>query len=236
MATKGKKKRCVPMGGGSSTAKPETKPSVSSPEISGKGKFLATPVTGEIIHPETNDRWFLLCFSPLSFNGLVFVARNSTNASALLVKEVTDAQLTMEKESQKISMSWNVFFKALSSEFPKANKGGSSCTFTDAGDLEIETKIALTGAAAQAKKPDLYRCTLSKVDATPNNIFRFVVAPLCVQFGKKRTDLVDRPDPQKERTFSENEAAASFTHARLQSAERIIQDHEPSIEDRKSVV
>ena len=222
------------MGGGSSV--PATRANQSSqrsPELNGK-KSLHCPVTTSIVNSLTGDRWFLIVFAPPSYFGLVLAARNMVTRS-LLVKEFTDAELVKEKEAQTISMSWNVFFKAIATDIANANNDGAVCTFTPSGSLNIAVKIQLAGApAGNRRSPDVFRCDLMPVDAEPPNVFRYFIEPLAIFACKKRTDLIDRPDPAKERNFGHCEAAAITKLAAGAAAEATIARHLDKIEELKA--
>eukprot|EP00744_Colponema_vietnamica_P007959 GILI01011395.1.p1 GENE.GILI01011395.1~~GILI01011395.1.p1 ORF type:complete len:605 (+),score=56.26 GILI01011395.1:29-1816(+) len=193
------------------------------PELNGKAKFLSCPVVGDMIHPDTKERWFVIAFAPQNFYGLVVSARNVTNGTTLLAKEVTDQQLAKEKEDQGITMSWNLFFKAIASEISKINRTGAKGDFNPDGSITFEIKIAIAGAAAQARKTDQYRFTLSEVDNSPSNVFKYFLEPIASYFCKKKTDLSDRPDPQREKTLGELEAATVVRMSTITAAKAEIE-------------
>lgn len=193
------------------------------PELNGKAKFLSCPVVGDMIHPETKDRWFVIAFAPQNFYGLVVSARNVTNGTTLLAKEVTDQQLAKEKEDQGITMSWNLFFKAIASEISKINRTGAKADFNPDGSVTFEVKIAIAGAAAQARKTDQYRFTLSEVDNSPSNVYKYFLEPIASYFCKKKTDLSDRPDPLREKTLGELEAATVVRMSSIAAAKAEIE-------------
>ena len=203
-----------------------------SPELNGK-KALHCPVTSSIVHPTTKDRWFLMVYASPNFYGLVFAARNMST-QAMLVKEFTDADLVHEKESQSISMSWNVFFKAVSTDIAAASGDGATCTFAASGCLSIAIKIQLAGApAGNRRTPDVFRCDLMPVDSSPANVFRYFLEPLAIFACKRRTDLIDRPDPAKEKHFGLCEAAAITKRASGLAAEKKIAEHLRKIDELK---
>ncbi|CUG93511.1 Hypothetical protein, putative [Bodo saltans] len=198
-----------------------TKAHNAPPELSGKSKFLAFPITAEITHPVSNDRYMMIAYSPVTPPwAFVVVAKNLSNPTApLLVKDVTDAELTHEKEAQKVSMSWNIFFKAVASEIARVERGGATAVFQADGSMDLECKISLASNVA-SKKTDHYRCTLQKVADTSANLFKYIATPLSVLYCKRRTDIVERPDTTKERTFGELEATYVRKQSRLKVAQQ----------------
>lgn len=199
------------------------------PELNGKSKFLSCPVVGDILHPITRDRWFVIAFAPQNVYGLIIAARNVTNGVGLIVKDVTDPQLAKEKDEQSISMSWNLFFKAVASEIGRINRGGARAEFLPDGTLMMEIKIAIAGGT-QARRTDLYRCTLTAVENSRVNVFRYLIEPIATYYCRKRTDLVDRPDPQRERTLGELEAKSHVQLAAIDDAKREIEECAPALE------
>lgn len=198
------------------------------PELSGKSKFLSNPVTSEFVHPTTFHRWMMICYAPVTPPwAFVIVAKNMTlPRAALLVKDVSDAELTAEKESQKVSMSWNIFFKAIASEIGRLGKGGASFSFTEGGTLDLECRIALSSTIA-TKKTDTYRCTLQCIPDTFAAMFKYVATPLTVLYCKRRTDIVERPDSTKDRQLGELEAAFVTKQSRQKEANREVDKLSP---------
>jgi hypothetical protein len=221
------------MGGGSSV--PVASPAAARSalhELAGK-KLLQCPSLACIQHPTTGDRWVLMVFAPASFFGLIFVARNMATRQ-LLAKEFTDAELVKEKERQGIVLSWNVFFKAIATDMAAAGGNeGAVWSFTVSGTLAIAIKIQLAGVAPapKARPPDVFRCEMLPVDASPQNVFRYFIEPLGTFACKRRTDVVDRSDPAKERFYGQCEAAAIIKSNAAQAAERRIQSHLAQIRD-----
>lgn len=175
------------------------------PELNGKTKFLGCPVFSEIVDKVKDERWFIIAFATHPQRGMAFAARNSATGQ-MLAKDVSDQELTKEKDEQSITHSWNLFFKGISSEIAKANKGGAKCEFLDGNNrLRVEVKISIAGVP-QVKKADAYVADLTPVQANEMSLYRFIIEPIATYFCKKRTDLLDRPDPHKERQFGEQEA------------------------------
>lgn len=225
------------MGGGAS------KPPVRSTlhELSGK-KCLQCPILSSIHHPTTNDRWALIAFAPMGFFGLIFAARNMATKE-LLAKEFTDAELGKEKERQGIAMSWNVTFKAIATDLAASTLAAVSSTgegdgvpwsFTVSGSLALAVKVQLQGVAMpRGKPPDVFRCELVPVEASQANIFRYFIEPLAAFACKKRTDLVDRPDPAKERSYGHWEAMAIVKGSTVEAAQASIALHRRRLDELK---
>lgn len=214
------------MGGGSSVPSNASHGRNALTELAGK-KFLQCPVVASVNHPTTGDRWALMVFAPMGFFGLVFSARNMVTRQ-ILVKEFTDAELVREKERQGILLSWNVFFKAIGTEIAAAGVviEPSAWSFTPAGNIAIAARILLLGMGGpKGKPPDVFRCELSPVEATPQNVFRYFLDPLAAFACKRRTDVVDRTDPAKERQYGQAEALAAAKSASSAAAAKVIAEH-----------
>lgn len=220
---------CEVMGCAPSTAK-AVAPN-APPELAGKSKFLSCPVTCEIQHPSSGETYMIVCFAPLHPPyGLVVAARNVVRRTdPVLVKDVTDAELAKEKEQFKISMSWNVVFKAIATEIARCNKGGATCVFSADGSLEIELRVALTGLSNQSKKTDMYKMTLEPLPPTTQRIYKYFVAPIATLYGKKKTDLLEKPDPAKEKVLGELEATLVVKEASMRRCLESIAVNGPKI-------
>lgn len=204
---------------------------VQAPELSGKSKFLSCPTTTEIQHPSSNDPYLLICYAPSSPPfGLVMAARNMNRRSdKVLIKDVLDADLVREKEQCKISMSWNVVFKAIATELNKANKGGATCVFLPDGSLEIEIRVSLTGLSPQSKRTDVYKCVLEPLDPTPQRVYKYFVLPMATYYGKKKSDLLEKPDPAKEKVLGQLEATLIAKTASIATYNASINGDRPNI-------
>ena len=223
---------------GSAASSPEVSSGRSAlQELAGK-KGLHCPTLASIYHPTTNERWTLIVFAPMGFFGLIFAARNMTT-KALLAKEFTDAELGKEKERQRIVMSWNVIFKAIATDLAASNinngeAGPLPWCFTGSGTLAIAVKLQLQGALLPRQKaPDMFRCELTPVEVSQQNVFRYFIDPLAVFACKKRTDPVDRPDPVKERQYGTSEATAIVKATVANTAQAAITQHHSRIEKLK---
>eukprot|EP00758_Cryptobia_borreli_P005417 Tbor_TRINITY_DN4873_c0_g3::TRINITY_DN4873_c0_g3_i1::g.1500::m.1500 len=192
-------------------------------ELTGKIKFLSCPAVGECVNMETKERWFIIAFAPLNVHGLIIAARNVSNGKTLLVKDVTDLQLTKEKEKQKITMSWNLFFKAVNVEITKINRGGAKIEFEE-NSINLEIKIAIAGAI-HIRKIDVYRCTLEEVDNSLPNIFKYIVEPIATYYCKKRSDLVDKVEHHREKNFGDLESATIVRQVSIEAADKEIRNY-----------
>ena len=144
------------------------------PELLGKAKFLTCPAYNDITNTAATvppgsppERWFLMVYAPQTHHGLVFVARRYSDGK-LLVKDLLDPDVSRIKEEQKVTLSFNIFFKAISTEINKAGKTGAKCTFTpDGQSLEVEMKVSLSAGATTAagRKPDLFTVKLEPLSA-----------------------------------------------------------------------
>jgi hypothetical protein len=62
------------------------------------------------------------------------------------------------------------------------------------------------------------------------NLYKYFVAPLATYYGKKKTDLVEKVDPLKERTWGELEAALAVKQASILKASAAIAEKLPQID------
>ena len=197
------------------------------PELNGKVKFLACPSVCEVVHAESKHRYFLIAFAPQTHHGLIIAARNF-NTGKILAKEVIDSELQEEKQAQSITLSWNLFFKAISTEIAKANKAGAKYEILPNGNMRLEIKISIAGAQTN-KKVDCYVAELTPVETNETNLYRLFMEPIATFYGKKRTDLLDRPDPVKEKQYGECEANAIIKSASIAKCRKTIDDNIPKI-------
>ena len=199
------------------------------PELMGKFKFLSCPSLSEVSDPSQN-KWLILVFAPLTHHGLIFAARSAKDGT-LLVKDIVDKQVAKEKEEQKVQLSYNLFFKAISTEVAKAGRSGAKLEWMADGSVSIECKIAISGSASSNKKPDTYTAVLKRVESSEANMFKYIVEPLATHYCKKRTDgwNLDRPDPHKEKVYGEQEANAIMRSASMRVSQAVLDKELPAI-------
>lgn len=209
------------MGCGASTDKPGPGPKpAEDPELIGKAKFLSCPALSEITDPATGKKWVLMVFAPQTHHGLIFSAR-CHNDGKILVKDILDKQVQKEKEEQRVQLSFNLFFKTISTEVSKAMKTGARVEWRD-GMMVVECKIAISSAPSTAKRPDTYTVQLTEVESSEANLFKYFAEPLATHYSKKRTEgwNLDRPDPHKERMYGEQEATAIVRTAAIRRSQK----------------
>jgi hypothetical protein len=199
------------------------------PELMGKAKFLSCPAMSEVVAPD-QGKWLLIVFAPLTHHGLIFAARHS-DTGALMVKDIVDKQVTKEKEDQKVQLSYNLFFKAISTEVAKAGRSGAKVDWLPDGTISVECKIAISGSASSNKKPDTYTAVLKPIDSSEENLFKYIAEPLATHYCKKRTDgwNLDRPDPNKEKQYGEQEANAIIRAASTRESKSVLDRELPKI-------
>jgi hypothetical protein len=199
------------------------------PELMGKAKFLSCPAMSEVTDA-TQTKWLIIVFAPLTHHGLIFAARNVKDGT-LLAKDILDKQVAKEKEEQKVQLSYNLFFKAISTEVAKAGRSGAKVEWLADGSMSVECKIAISGSASSNKKPDTYTAVLKKIDSSEENLFKYIAEPLATHYCKKRTDgwNLDRPDPHKEKLCGEQEANAIMRAASMRASQKILDQELPSI-------
>lgn len=207
------------------------------PELMGKAKFLTCPSFADVNNPGDGSKWFLMVFAPLTQHGLIFVARRYSDG-ALLVCDLVDMEVARMKDEQKVVLSYNIFFKALSQEIGKAGKTGAKCTFGADGSLTVECKVTIAGAGpSAAKKTDSFSVKLNAPSTPPADsigsiagpvdermLYRYIIEPLATQYSRKRSDgwNLEKPDVFKEKLYGDHEVNAIVKGAFIMKARSII--------------
>ena len=180
-------------------------------ELAGKQKFLSTPSICEVSVDNNRSgdsgKWFLCLRAPLTGQGLSFSAYHS-RSNTLMVKFLTDADIVREKEAQNISISYNMFFKALSTEVARAGRNGAKVAFSDDREsIVIDCRIMISGATS--RRPDNFSVVMQRrPNPPPADLFQFVIEPICTQYYRKRCNEgwnVERVDTSREKIYGEYE-------------------------------
>lgn len=216
-------------------AEPEHKPQQTEGELAGKMKFLSTPSFCEYTDNNAvskvpgDNKWFLCVFAPLGGHGIAFTAyQNKTNT--LMVKYLVDAEIVKEKEQQNISISYNMFFKALSTEVARAGRVGAKVTFASADKLTLDCKIMIAGATS--RRPDNFGVDLHRIDVTPDALYHYVLEPICTQYYKRRANEgwnVERVDISREKIYGEYETNYILRSTRLDSNLEMLREIAPRV-------
>lgn len=162
-------------------------------------------------------KWFLCVFAPLNGQGLSFTAYHS-KSNTLLSKYLTDAEIVKEKELQNISITYNMFFKALSTEVARAGRVGAKVSYVDSDTIALDCKIMIAGATS--RRPDNFHVDLRRVvDPSPEKLYSFVIEPVCTQYYKRRANEgwnVERVDVSREKIYGEYETNFILRSNRLE--------------------